>query len=174
MIVVSDTSPLLNLCRVGAFRLLEQLYGRVIAAPEVLEELIRNGVEPSEIAGLVRQSPIDRESVSKLLIELDPGEAASIILAIEVSADVILLDERRGEATQSMDFLLIRNCRHIANAEIIGRLEAAMSRTVPFQYLNPSEVVLVSVGSQSAGVTPRPQCVKVEPFVEGPNRNVGG
>ena len=37
--------------------------------------------------------------MSKLLIELDPGEAASIILAIEVSADVVLLDERRGRRT---------------------------------------------------------------------------
>ncbi len=96
MIAVSDMSPLLNLCRVGAFSLLGQIYGEVIAPPEVREEPIRNGVEPSDLGGLVIQSPIHRKSLDELLVELDPGEAASIILAIEVSADVVLLDERRG------------------------------------------------------------------------------
>jgi predicted nucleic acid-binding protein len=36
------------------------------------------------------------EAVRRLQSELDPGEAAAIALALEVDADMILADERKG------------------------------------------------------------------------------
>ena len=49
MIVVSDTSPILNLHAVDKLHLLRDLYGEIVIPPAVDRELIRNGVqlEPS-------------------------------------------------------------------------------------------------------------------------------
>lgn len=46
LIVVSDTSPLLNLARIGRSDLLCLLFGEVLAPGAVVEELKRNGIDP--------------------------------------------------------------------------------------------------------------------------------
>jgi predicted nucleic acid-binding protein len=96
LIVVSDTSPLLNLARIGHGDLLGRLYGEILVPTAVADELKRNGVDPSAIQGLAIRDPVDRATVSLLQSELDPGESAAIALAREVRADLILADERRG------------------------------------------------------------------------------
>ena len=96
MIVVSDTSPVLNLARVGQANLLARLYGEIIVPSAVAEELTRNGVSPATVAGLVVREPADHIGVRRLQAELDAGESAAIALAIQIQADLILADERRG------------------------------------------------------------------------------
>src|SRR5205807_341393 len=50
---------------------------------------------------IVKQSVVDRSVVSSLLLRLDPGEAETIALAIEASADIVLLDERKARRVAS-------------------------------------------------------------------------
>jgi hypothetical protein len=45
--------------------------------------------------------PQDQKRVRELREDLDPGEAEAIVLAIERSADLLLVDERRGRRTAS-------------------------------------------------------------------------
>jgi uncharacterized protein len=95
LIVVSDTSPLLNLAAVGRVSLLNQLYGDVLIPPIVAQELVRNGVDLK--AGWVKvEAPKDAAAVRALLEVLDPGESEAIVLAEERSAGLLLIDERRG------------------------------------------------------------------------------
>ena len=96
MIVVSDTSPLLNLARIGRGDLLCLLYGEILAPGVVIEELKRNGVDPASVNCLIAREPSDASMVVRLQIELDAGESAAIALALEVGADVLLADERKG------------------------------------------------------------------------------
>lgn len=96
MIVVSDTSPVLNLARIGHAHLLCLLYGEVIIPRVVAEELTRNGCDSRLISCLLLREPSDTEAVRRLQTELDPGESTAIALAVEVGADLILADERRG------------------------------------------------------------------------------
>ena len=98
MIVVSNTSPLMNLAVINQLKIIEQLYGKVIIPEEVSKELFAAGIYP-----LIEQSPwIEKHQVKStrlagsLKIELDDGEAEAIALAIELKADLVLIDERLG------------------------------------------------------------------------------
>ena len=105
MLVVSNTSPLINLASVGQTGLLTKLFGSV-TAPEMVRlemESLRvratrfAAVEISSIASFV---PVkDRSNVALLSLHLDPGEAEAIALAVELKADLLLLDERRATRT---------------------------------------------------------------------------
>ncbi len=101
MIVVSNTSPITNLAIVGQLDLLRQLYRRVVIPPAVRDEMvagIRLGLIPhTDIpAWLETKQVTSRTAVLSLLSELDEGEAEAITLAVELGADFLLLDERKG------------------------------------------------------------------------------
>ena len=105
MIVVSDTSPVLNLARIGRLRLLPLLYGQVLIPSAVFEELTASKQDLPPAIDLVSEpwlivaSAKDAARVQKLRGHLDPGEAEAIVLAIERRADLLLVDERRGRST---------------------------------------------------------------------------
>lgn len=102
MIIISDTSPISNLLRIGQISLLQQLYGRVIIPPTVHEEirtLETFGIDTSWLSNtdwLVIQAVRDQALVASLREELDPGEAEAIALSLELKADRLLIDERLG------------------------------------------------------------------------------
>jgi len=94
MIVVSDTSVITSLIQIGRATLLQELYGAVLIPPAVQEELLRSHVTlPSFLQ--VRQAE-NRQMVARLEAELDLGEAEAIALAKEISADLLLIDEKLG------------------------------------------------------------------------------
>jgi predicted nucleic acid-binding protein len=102
LIVVSDTSPVLNLARIGRLRLLPLLYGQVLIPSAVFEELTASKQDLPPAIDLVSEpwlivaSAKDGARVQKLRGHLDPGEAEAIVLALERRADLLLVDERRG------------------------------------------------------------------------------
>lgn len=104
MIVVSDASPILNLAAVGHLRLLQQLYGKVAVPQAVYCEVVvagegQPGAAEVKAAGWVETLEVSNETVvASLRLEVDQGEAEAIALAIELQADLLLLDERRGRA----------------------------------------------------------------------------
>ncbi|MGD1699341.1 DUF3368 domain-containing protein [Dapis sp. BLCC M229] len=102
MIVVSDTSPITNLSAVGALELLHQLYDRVIIPQAVYDEMASLGyqvpgtVEVQTLDWIENRKVENRQGVEELRVDLDIGEAEAIILALELDADLLLVDERRG------------------------------------------------------------------------------
>ncbi|MFQ5857605.1 MAG: DUF3368 domain-containing protein [Anaerolineae bacterium] len=102
MIVVSDTSPLTNLAAIGQFDLLRHLYARLHIAHGVWNELNAEGKRwpgRDEVAAsdwIERHEVQDGALVTALQRDLDRGEAESIALALELGADLILLDEKEG------------------------------------------------------------------------------
>lgn len=102
MIVVSDTSPILNLARIGRIDRLASLYKQVAIPPAVRRELLAGGqdlpVSPDEasLPWLITINPVDELWVRALQADLDPGEAEAIVLAWELQSDILLIDERRG------------------------------------------------------------------------------
>ena len=102
MIVVADTSVLINLCRVGQGGLFKKLFREVVIPPEVAAEFVRLAAGSPRFAGLTLPPGIKQQSPTNLLAAvraapgLDSGEAAALSLAVEIHADAVLIDERRG------------------------------------------------------------------------------
>ncbi|MCP4428524.1 MAG: DUF3368 domain-containing protein [Chloroflexi bacterium] len=102
MIVVCNTSPLTNLAAIEKFDLLHRLYHQINIANGVWEELNAGGKqwpgqkEVSEANWIARHHVKNHALVTALQRDLDRGEAESIALALEIGADVIILDEREG------------------------------------------------------------------------------
>lgn len=102
MIIVSDTSPINNLAAINQLHLLQQLYEIVIIPEAVKQELIEpeflvaGAWEVQTFDWIQTRSVTDRKMVQIIGSELDLGEAEAIALALELSADQILIDERRG------------------------------------------------------------------------------
>lgn len=104
MVIVSNTSPLLNLAIIGRLNLIKQQFGQIIIPQAVLKELrLTESLPGSELLRkayhdqwLQVQSVTNKNLVKILQRELDQGEAEAIALAIELAADQLLLDEQEG------------------------------------------------------------------------------
>jgi len=102
VIVVSNSSPLAALAAVNQTRLLQKLYERVLVPEAVWQEVIEQGVNKPGIAELSRANWLERRPVTdKTLVmalqdSLDLGESEAIALALDVGADLLLMDERLG------------------------------------------------------------------------------
>lgn len=98
MIVVSDTSPLTYLHQIEQFTLLRTLYNEVVIPPAVERE-IKDAPRLHEhfdwsILRVVK--PVDFKMVDSLSVTLDRGESEAIVVASEVKADLLLIDEADG------------------------------------------------------------------------------
>lgn len=103
MIVVCDASPIISLASVGRFDLLRQLYEKICVPDAVYEEVTRAGERAGagelSSAGWVERRTLGNDFLARALYgELDHGESEAIALAVELGADLVLVDERQGRA----------------------------------------------------------------------------
>jgi predicted nucleic acid-binding protein len=106
VIVISDTSAITNLAAIQHLHLLPQLYSQVTVPEAVYRELadidppVPGTLEAQSAAWLQVRPVTDLSVVQRLQNEarLDPGESEAIALALELNADLLLIDERRGRA----------------------------------------------------------------------------
>ncbi len=102
MIIVSDTSPINNLAAINQLDLLQQIYGTIIIPEAVYRELIdtsfpvAGAIEVQTLDWIQIRQISDQTMLELLRMELDPGEAEAIVLALEIGADQVLIDEHRG------------------------------------------------------------------------------
>jgi uncharacterized protein len=102
VIVVADTTILLNLRAIGRDSLLQQMFGVVLVPPEVRQEFEHAVQAMPRFAGLTFPLWVSVKpgsvQVPALRADpgLDPGELAALELAVEIMADVVLLDEAHG------------------------------------------------------------------------------
>ena len=97
-VVVSDTTPLHYLILIGQDSVLEKLYGQVIVPPAVLQELGHPAAPPA-ISEWAKSPPAWLTVQSPALIpprfdNLDLGERQALVLAKEIHADFVLLDDK--------------------------------------------------------------------------------
>ncbi|HEW97711.1 MAG: DUF3368 domain-containing protein [Candidatus Parabeggiatoa sp. nov. 3] len=112
MRVVSNTSPIINLANVGQLDLLNQLYGDIIIPQAVFHEITVMGAgqagaqEVKTWSWFFTHTVQNTTLVNSLRLDLDAGEAEAIALALELKADLLLMDERHGCAmAQQMNLM---------------------------------------------------------------------
>lgn len=100
MVVTSNASTLIGLARIGKLPLLERLYSQVIIPEAVWREVsveAKPGEEAIKKAPFVKMGKVEDEKAVKLLLgSLGRGEAETLVLAKEINANLILMDEKKG------------------------------------------------------------------------------
>lgn len=100
--IVSNSTPLINFAAIGRLDILESLFTRLTIPPAVEHELLERGAQYPHMtiirqaAFIVKQDIRNEMLRAALTIDLDPGEAEAITLALEHKADLLLLDEIAG------------------------------------------------------------------------------
>jgi predicted nucleic acid-binding protein len=101
MIVIADTSPLNYLVLLRHVEVLRTLYGRVVI-PEAVARELRSPKSPKLVSEWIGSAPewLEVRQVAgtgdSALAKLDDGEREAIMLAEELRADALILDERAG------------------------------------------------------------------------------
>lgn len=104
MVVISDTSALVNLAAIDYLFLLPQLFGRVVVPPAVFDETVVRGAgkpgagEIGSATWIEVRACQDQTLLNRFLPLLNRGEAEAIALALEIDADLIIIDEDAGRA----------------------------------------------------------------------------
>jgi predicted nucleic acid-binding protein len=100
--IISNTSPIINLACIDRLDLLPSLFGKIVIPDAVFYEIavaVPNAPGASDVRmapWIHRHSVVNQLLVASLCLELDPGEAEAIACALEANARLLLIDERRG------------------------------------------------------------------------------
>jgi predicted nucleic acid-binding protein len=116
--VVSDSSPLITLARISCLDLLPKLYGRIYISTEVYNEVViagagLPGAAQAAQAGWIEVRPV--QNTANLVIAIDKiglgsGEVSAVVLAKELKADLVLIDERKARGYAREEGLAIIGC----------------------------------------------------------------
>ena len=116
MKVVADSSPLIVLAKIGCFNLLPKRYSSVYVSEQVYDEVVVSGVGlegASEVAeaGWIEVRAIEKPdelATAQRRFGMGLGELATIILAKEIGAPLVLMDDTRGRRIALSEGLEVR------------------------------------------------------------------
>ena len=98
--IISNTTPILSLLKIGKLDLLKELYGK-IAVPTAVFKEVEKGREKPYYQDLTLFDWIEIQEIRNpdsraYFIDLDEGEAEVLILSKEQNADLVIMDEIMG------------------------------------------------------------------------------
>jgi predicted nucleic acid-binding protein len=132
VIVVADTSPIRYLLLIEQIDLLPRLYGKITIPTKVYTELVAlNAPKVVQSWAIDLPSWIEVKTTSMsadlTLQRLDPGEQEAILLAQELQAELVLLDDKAGRQAALLRNLSVTGLLGVldeaANLGLISRSE---------------------------------------------------
>jgi predicted nucleic acid-binding protein len=100
MRVISNTSPLIALAKLDKLNLLAQVFGKVLIPQLVYKELERGcfyqEVDCFKVACDSFIEVVNVQNNRNFKRSLDLGECAVLSLALEIQADIVLIDDRKA------------------------------------------------------------------------------
>ena len=106
--IIFNSSPLINLAKTNSLYLIEELFGQVIIPSAVRTEVIDQARDKDESSGIEKlienniivTKEVENQTVVKTLrSHLDFGESEVIALALEINADLVVIDEMEARET---------------------------------------------------------------------------
>lgn len=98
--VVSNTTPIISLLKIGKLQIFKDLYGEILIPQEVFNEIEagKNKEYYSDLSKIewIKIEKINNKKSLSYFLDLDKGEAEAIVLATEKDAELIILDESLG------------------------------------------------------------------------------
>jgi predicted nucleic acid-binding protein len=135
VIVVSDSSPLITLSKIGHIHLLPAMYGSVHITPEVYSEVVVTGAGlwgAAEIAKAewVRVKTADEDATvsAEDKAVLGMGDISTILLAKQLKAEVALIDDRRARALALRHNVTPLGCVGILHTAFLAGLVADLRK----------------------------------------------
>lgn len=118
MKVVSDASPLISLARIGHFGLLHNLYGTIVIPTEIYHEVViagagLPGARQAAGANWIQVTAVSNPTALRVAVEetgLGTGEVSAVILAKELAADLLLVDEWKARRYAVAEGLSVKGC----------------------------------------------------------------
>jgi uncharacterized protein len=125
--VVANTTPIISLASIGRLDLLERLFGHVLIAEAVYRELkAKPSYGYAQVdCPFIEVRPIQGRLYKPLLLnQLDAGEAETILLAQEINADFVIIDENIGyRFATSAGLTVVRTLSLLLRAKDKGYIE---------------------------------------------------
>ena len=140
MKVVVDTSVLIALSSVGKLDLLRKLFTLVLVPRAVAEEY----GEP--LPRWIRVLDVNNKQLVRALLEyLHRGEAEAITLAIEVNADIVILDDKKARSiARRLDLKIIGTVGILILAKkqkLIDDIETEINRLLQTSFYLSQDVI---------------------------------
>jgi len=128
MKVVANTTPLISLASIGKLELLKDIFGEIIVADAVYNEIkAKQGYGYNEIdTDFIRVQSIKGIAYRDFLLnQLDLGETETIILAKEIDADFVIIDENIAyKIAKSSELNVVRTLSILLRAKEKGLIPA--------------------------------------------------
>ena len=118
--IISDTSCLILLDKIGELQLLNTLFGKIIITKEIADEFEKDLPDWFEI-----QSPTNKTYQKILEASLDKGEASAIAFAIENNDCLLIIDDLKGRKYASKLGLKITGTLSVlVDAKLMGYIKS--------------------------------------------------
>lgn len=114
--IISDTSCLILLDKIGELEILHKLFGTIITTTEVASEFGQPLPHWVEI-----KQPLDKKYQSIIEFSVDKGEASAIALAIELDDCLLIIDDLKGRKfAKQIGLTIIGTIGVIVDAKLAG------------------------------------------------------
>lgn len=104
MITISDSSPIIGLSMINRLYFLKKLYNEITIPTAVFQEITEAGDDAPgardvKESNWIKVKPLVNVALANQLPKkLDRGESEAIALSLELHADLLVIDERRGRS----------------------------------------------------------------------------
>ena len=148
--IISDTSCLILLNKIGELEILHRLFGTIIITPEVLEEFGQSLPDWFEV-----QQPKDKNYQSAIEEIVDKGEASAIALAIELNDCLLIIDDLKGRKfAQQLGLIIIGTIGVVVDAKLAGIINSvkpilAKIKTTDFRITAQLESIILKRSNEN-------------------------